>query len=109
MIKMIAFKLFMAMVIAVCILCSCESEKKVPVVGVLTAYYALEDFNADGSEYKKGQLICDSNDPMNRIVDREADNYRYEGDDGGEPYSCLLPKSKVEKKTYRTNRKGDSL
>lgn len=103
MIKMIAFKLFIAMVIAVCILCSCESEKKVPVVGVLTAYYALEDFNADGSEYKKGQLICDSNDPMNRIVDKNADNYKYEGDDGGELYSWLLPKSKVEKKTYTMN------
>ena len=63
--------------------------------------WALEDF--EGSEYKKGQLICDSNDPINRIVDQDTDNYKYEGDDTGEEYSWLLPKSKVEKKTYTMN------
>ena len=98
-----AFTPIMVLVMIMSFVCSCQSEKNVPVVGLLTAYYALEDFNAEDSEYKKGQLICDSNNPLNRIVDKDADNYKYEGDDGGELYSWLLPKSKVEKKTYTMN------
>ena len=78
-------------------------QEQAPVVGPLTAYYATEDFNAGYFEYKKGQLICDSNDPINRIVENDADNYKYEGDDTGEYYSWLLPKSKVEKKTFTMN------
>jgi len=101
--KMNAYMPIMAFVMGMSVFYSCQSEKNVPVVGVLTAYYALEDFKAEGSEYKKGQLICDSNDPLNRIVDEDAVNYKYEGDDGGELYSWLLPKSKVEKKTYTMN------
>lgn len=98
-----AFMPMMALVMIMSVVCSCKSERNAPVVGTLTAYYALEDFNADEREYKKGELICDSNDPMNRIVDEDTDNYKYEGDDGGELYSWLLPKSKVEKKTYTMN------
>ena len=65
-------------------------------VGTLSAYYAKEDIE----HFKKGQLICDSNDPINRIVDNNATHYKYEGDDTGVYYSYLLPKSKVDKKTY---------
>ena len=99
-----AFMPFWAIVIVISFLFSCQFEKKVHVVGSLTAYYALEDFKTSGIEYKKGQLICDTNNPIDRIVDEDADNYRYEGDensDGG--YSWILPKSKVEKKTYTMN------
>ena len=78
-----------------------ESEIKMSVdqfekVGTLNAYYAKEDIE----DFKKGQLICDSNDPINRIVDYNTTHYKYEGDDTGEYYSYLLPKSKVDKKTY---------
>lgn len=71
------------------------------VVGTLTAYYAKEDIKPnDWLEYKKGTLICDTNDPINRIVELNKINYKYEGDDGGEYYSYTIPKSKVEKRTY---------
>lgn len=94
-----------AMVLMMSIVCSCGNNRKSsPEVGTLTAYYATEDFKCnDGLEYKKGQLICDSNDPINRIVESDAYNYKYEGDDTGEYYSWLLPKSKVEKKIYKMN------
>ena len=82
---------------------TCGQQKAAPVVGTLTAYYATADFHAGETEYKKGQLICDSNDPLNRIVEKDAGNYMYEGDDTGAYYSWLLPKSKVEKKTYTMN------
>ena len=74
-----------------------------PVVGTLTAYYAKENFSAGGINYKKGQLICDTNDPINKIVEQDDQNYKYEGDDTGEYYSWLLPKSIVEKKTFLMN------
>lgn len=93
----------MALLLVVFSLCSCQSEKNIPVVGTLTAYYALENFKAGDEEYKKGQLICDSNDPMNIIVSEDEDNYKYKGDNTGEEYSWMLPKSKVEKKTYTMN------
>ena len=71
------------------------------VVGTLTAYYAKEEIQfEEWLEYKKGQLICDSNDPINRIVELDKDNYKYEGDEGGGYYSYIIPKSKVEKRTY---------
>ena len=78
-----------------------ESEIKMSVdqfekVGTLSAYYAKEDIE----HFKKGQLICDSNDPINRIVDYNTTHYKYEGDDTGVYYSYFLPKSKVDKKTY---------
>lgn len=106
------------MLLMMCMICSCQfktttpeetkdepkAEKTAaPVVGKLTAYYAKEDFNAGFFNYKKGQLICDSNDPINQIVEQDADNYLYEGDEGGGDYSWLLPKSKVEKRTYTMN------
>ena len=77
-----------------------------PTVGTLTAYFANEDLKMElgeletEMEYKKGDLICDSNDPINRIVEEDSDNYKYEGDDTGEYYSFVVPKSKVEKRTY---------
>lgn len=82
---------------------SCSKGTSAPEVGTLTAYYAKEDFCANDREYKKGELICDTNDPFNHITDEDTNNYRYAGDHGGEEYSLLLPKSKVEKKTYTMN------
>ena len=76
-----------------------NSEKQ--AVGTLTAYYAKKDISiTDYSEYyKQGQLICDSNDPINRIVDVD-DYYKYEGDETDTYYSYLIPKTDVTKKNY---------
>ena len=98
-----AFMPIIALVMAISLLCSCQQKKEVPVVGTLTAYYAKEDFNVDEIVYKKGQLICDSNDPLNHVSDEDVNNYRYFEDNSDDGYSCLLPKSKVEKKTYKMN------
>ena len=92
-----------AMIVLMSVFCSCEKKKVAPEVGTLTAYYAKENFSANEHEYKKGELICDSNDPLNHVSDEDENNYRYTGDDGGDEYSWLLPKSKVEKKTYKMN------
>lgn len=97
------FMSILAIFMVVGVLCSCEKQKTAPEVGTLTAYYAKEDFSANEREYKKGELICDSNDPLNHVSDEDENNYRYTGDDGGDEYSWLLPKSKVEKKTYIMN------
>lgn len=101
--KKISLVPFLVGLMTASLICACQSKREAPVVGTLTAFYALEDFTVDDMEYKKGQLICDSNDPLNRVVDKNADFYLYEGDDGGEGYSWLLPKSKVEQKTYTMN------
>lgn len=71
-------------------------------VGTLTAYYAKKDISiTDYSEYyKQGQLICDSNDPINRIVDADDYNYKYEGNETDTYYSYLIPKAEVTKKEY---------
>ena len=81
-----------------------DGQPTTPVVGTLTAYYATEAFAVGDHQYKKNQLICDSNDPLNRIVNYNAKSYKYEGDDGGEYYSWLLPKQKVKKVTYTMNK-----
>ncbi|MBR5170775.1 MAG: hypothetical protein IKW85_09440 [Muribaculaceae bacterium] len=65
--------------------------------GKLTAYYA----NCDFDNYTKGQLIVDSNDPINRMVDYSTTKYKYEGDDTGEYYSSLILKSRVTVKQYQ--------
>ena len=65
--------------------------------GKLTAYYANEDFD----DYKQGQLIVDTNDPLNRIVDYNNTKFKYEGDDSGEYYSKLILKSRVTVKEYQ--------
>ena len=75
-----------------------------PVVGTLTAYYAAETFTAGEHQYKKNELICDSNNPLSRIVNYNAKNYKFEGDDTGEYYSWLLPKQKAKKVTYTMNK-----
>ena len=95
--------LIAAMFVLMSVSCSCDKKEVAPEAGILTAYYAKEDFSANEREYKKGELICDSNDPLNHISDEDDNNYRYSGDDGGDPYSWLLPKSKVEKKSYKMN------
>ena len=65
--------------------------------GKLTAYYA----NCDFGNYKKGQLIVDTNDPINRMVDYSQTKYKFEGDDTGEYYSHLILKSRVTVKEYQ--------
>lgn len=65
--------------------------------GKLTAYYASEAFG----DYQKGQLIVDTNDPINRMVDYSKTKYKYEGDDTGEYYSSLILKSHVTVKEYQ--------
>ena len=72
-------------------------------VGDMTAYYATESIFSKVFDYSEGQLICDSNDPMNRIVDLNATYFKYEGDDTGEYYSSNIPKSKVRKEIYEMN------
>ncbi len=65
--------------------------------GKLTAYYA----NCDFGDYVEGQLIVDTNDPFNRMVDYSATQYKYEGDDTGDYYSKLILKSNVTVKEYQ--------
>lgn len=65
--------------------------------GILTAYYA----NVAFGYYQKGQLIVDTNDPINRIVDYSKTKFKYEGDDTGEYYSHLILKSQVTVKEYQ--------
>ncbi len=97
------------LVVLTAILQACHDKQSeiqpTPAVGTLTAYYATEDLKDLDTEmeFKKGNLICDSNDPINRMVDQDSANYKYEGDDTGEYYSFIIPKSKVEKRTYTMN------
>ena len=66
--------------------------------GQLTAYYA----NVDIENYQKGQLIVDTNDPINRMVDFNKSLYRYEGDEGDEQgYYSLFDKSQITVKEYQ--------
>ena len=67
-----------------------------PAQGKMTAYYAKEAFE----DYVKGQLIVDTNDPINRMVNHGRTEYKYEGDDSGEYYSKLILKSLVTVKEY---------
>lgn len=101
--KVTSFMPIAAMFVLMGVSCSFEKRMVAPEVGTLTAYYAKEDFSSNDHEYKKGMLICDSNDPLNHVSDEDENNYRYSGDDGGEEYSWLLPKSKVEKRVYTMN------
>lgn len=77
-----------------------NSEKQ--VVGILKAYFAKKDISITdySMNYKQGQLICDSNDPINRIVEVDDYNYKYEGDETDTYYSNLIPKAEVTKKEY---------
>lgn len=66
--------------------------------GQLTAYYAKVDIE----NYEKGQLIVDTNDPINRMVDFNKSLYRYEGDEGDEQgYYILFDKSQITVKKYQ--------
>lgn len=65
--------------------------------GKLTAYYAKVAFG----DYKKGQLIVDTNDPFNRMVNYNKKKFKYEGDDSGGYYSSLMLKSQVTVKEYQ--------
>lgn len=73
-----------------------QVAKQYVPVAKLVAYYAKESFD----NYKKGQLIVDSNDPINRIIEHSPSMWKYEGDDTGVYYYSLIPKSKVERKEY---------
>lgn len=65
--------------------------------GTLTAYYS----NVTNDTYKKGQLIVDTNDPINRMVNYNKTKYKYEGDESGGYYSSLILKSQVTVKKYQ--------
>lgn len=106
--KLTSFMPIAAMIVLMGVFSSCEKRVVAPEVGILTAYYAKENFSVNEREYKKGVLICDSNDPLNHVSDEDENNYRYSGDDGGEEYSWLLPKSKVEKRVYTMNQLAPS-
>ena len=82
--KVASFMPIAAMIVLMSVFFSCEKKKVASEVGTLTAYYAKENFRANEREYKKGELICDSNDPLNHVSDEDENNYRYTGDDGGE-------------------------
>ena len=77
-----------------------KSERQ--VIGTLKSYYAKNDIAiTDYSvHYEQGQLICDSNDPINRIIEVDDYNYKYEGDETGTYYSYLIPKAEVILKEY---------
>jgi len=81
-----------------------QPGKKAKKVGMLTAYYAAETIELNYREYQKGQLIWESNDPNNRIVEADEANYKYVVSVGCE-VDCdyKLPKSKVYTKTYEMN------
>lgn len=97
---------------------SCQTEKEMPTaVGTLIAYYAKEVFSPtylhNDYEYeynpelelKKGQLICDTNNPYDSVFVKDDDYYVFkEHPDASDVDNYwLLPKSKVEEKTYTMN------
>ena len=79
-----------------------------PEAGTLTAYYATEDIYDQPSDrhIKKGDLISDDNDPFNKVLDYDADNYKFlpeEAEDGNVYGDFIFPKSKAEKKVFTQN------
>ena len=96
--KVTSFMPIAAMIVLMSVFCSCEKKKVAPEVGTLTAYYAKEDFSVNDREYKKGKLICDSNDPLSHVSDEDESNFRYSGDDGVKniPGSCQSRKLRRE-------------
>ena len=79
-----------------------------PEAGTLTAYFATEDIYDQPSDrhIKKGDLISDDNDPFNKVLDYDADNYRFlpeEAEDGSVYGDFIFPKSKAEKKVFTQN------
>lgn len=75
-----------------------------PVVGTLTVLYAKEEIRDENHGCKKGELYYDSNDyevsfredDDNFIFERWVDDYDGDGID-----TWSIPKSKLEKKTYK--------
>ncbi len=78
--------------------------KKATKVGMLTAYYAAETFELNNNVYQKGQLVCDTNDTLNKIEEADEANYKFVLGEGCE-IGCdfQLPKAKVYTKTYEMN------
>ena len=68
-------------------------------VGTLTAYYAKKSFEY----FKVGDLIVDSNDPINRIIPYNQTYWKYEGDNTGEYYSSNIKKENVIVKKWEMN------
>lgn len=84
------------------------SAIQTPEAGTLTAYYATEDIYDQPSDrhFKKGDLISDDNDPFNKVLDYDADNYKFlpeEAEDGSVYGDFIFPKSKAEKKVFTQN------
>lgn len=80
------------------------SDEKAPKVGTLTAYYAAEGFEMNGTNYRKEQLIWDTNNFICKIEETDDSNYKYIDGNGCE-VDCehLLPKTKVYKNCYEMN------
>lgn len=87
---------YMVMLSIIATVWSCKSA---PVVGTLTAYYAIEDFDI----FRKGQLICDSNDPFNTMTELDEEYYQIENIFAGKDSVTKIPKSKIEKKVFTMN------
>ena len=95
-----------AFLLCVSVIISCQDSKKLPPeVGQLTVYYAKEDIKIEYYECAKGERYYDSyNFEIN--VREDNDNYIFEKDvddpDGLGKESWSIPKSKIEKKIYKT-------
>jgi len=81
-----------------------QPGKKAKKVGMITAYYAAETFKLHGRKYQKGQLVWDTSDTYNRIVDADETNYLFVMGEGCETdCETILPKVMVNTKTYEMN------
>lgn len=87
------------------VIISCKDNKTIPPqVGTLTVYYAKEEIKDDNHSCEKGKMYYDSNNCDVRFKS-DDDNYIFEYDlddpDGVGVESWSIPKSKIEKKTYK--------
>ena len=89
-----------------------ENEDEPEVAGTFTLYYALDDFGAttywsednpgDVRSFKKGELICTSNDMYSEISDYNDKFYKYSFE-FQESSFWYLSKDKVKIETYTLN------
>ncbi len=81
-----------------------QPRPKAAKVGVLTAYYAAETFELNYMNYPKGQLVWETNDTTNKLVETDGDNYKFVlGEGCEEDCDYILPKAKLYTKTYEMN------
>lgn len=94
-----------ALLLCVFISSSCQKGKPTtPEIGTLTVFHAKEKIEGEHLGCEKGQLYFDSNDSDVRFKS-DDDNYVFEIDadsyDGARVESWSVPKSKLDKKTYK--------